>query len=79
MNEDGSEERTIFSRRLDPLLSIQSLAWSPDSSQIAFVVYDENLAEGEVWVTDADGGNAKKLPAGPYSEPAGLDWAAAPD
>jgi TolB protein len=80
MNEDGSEERTIFSRGPDPLLWIHSLGWSPDSSQIAFVVYNDRVGEGgEVWVTDADGGNAHKLPVGPYSEPYGLDWAPARD
>jgi Tol biopolymer transport system component len=83
MNEDGTEERTL----LPPGEGGGGPAWSPDGSQIAFIhCYenlgeDENLGEGEadIWVMDADGGNAHTLQAGPYTEPGGLDWAAARD
>jgi TolB protein len=75
VNADGSEERTL----LPPGEDGSGPEWSPDGSQIAFIRSDVNLGESEIWVMDADGGNARKLPAGPYSEPHGLDWAAARD
>ena len=71
MNDDGSDDRTLFPPGAP---DAGQPAWSPDGTQIAFTRYDD-----EIWVTDADGGNAHKLQAGPYSEPWGLDWAAARD
>lgn len=34
--------------------------WSPDGARLAFVV-DENDGTADIWVADADGGNARKL------------------
>jgi Tol biopolymer transport system component len=79
MNADGSEAR----RLLSPEEGGSDLAWSPDSSQIAFIhcvktPVEPDVVGSEIWVMDADGGNAHALPAGPYASPWGLDWAAAP-
>lgn len=86
MNDDGSEERTLFVLAPgEP--GGTGPAWSPDGSQIAFVrtyfnldlAARERLDEPDIWVMDADGGNAHPLKAGPYSLTGGLDWAAATD
>lgn len=74
LNLDGSGERTL----LPPGEDVGGPVWSPDGSQIAFIRNDD-LGDSGIWVMDADGGNAQKLEAGPYSEPWGLDWAAASD
>jgi Tol biopolymer transport system component len=73
-NDDGSEEHTL----LPPGVDGGFPAWSPDGSQIAFIGYDD-VGDSVIWVMDADGANAHKLQAGPYTEPLRLDWAAASD
>ncbi len=74
LNDEGSEERTLFRSRW-PDAFFEQPAWSPDSSQIAFTW----LGQDGVWVMDADGDNAHKLKTGPYTEPGELDRAAAGD
>jgi hypothetical protein len=59
--------------------------WLPDRVPPTYFINREEPVpepppdEPDIWVMDADGGNAHKLWAGPYSEPWGLDWAAASD
>jgi Tol biopolymer transport system component len=53
MNADGSDQKILMS------VDAGSLAWSPDSSKIAFV---SDVASGtDIWVINADGTNQVKL------------------
>lgn len=56
---DGSDDHPLL-----PDVTAEQLHpdWSPDGTKVAFVVAnDPNVFGGQIWVADADGGNARKL------------------
>ena len=53
-NADGSNIQPLFGRTGD-----HSPVWSPDGSKVAFIRGD--LPQADLWVADANGGNAVKL------------------
>ena len=56
MNRDGSESTQLTSFQ-DNGISVSSPTWSPDGSQIAFIVYDISAIDGQIYVMDSDGSN----------------------
>jgi Tol biopolymer transport system component len=73
MNPDGSGRRAVDIPG-GPCLG--SLAWSPDSSKIAFVDYSQPQPHLSAWVINADGSQPKKIFEFPKSVYAwiGLHW-----
>lgn len=60
---DGRRQRAWDS---DPLAVRTFLAWSPDGTQVAYIRMPDTqlpFPEGELWVADADGTNARRLAA----------------
>jgi Tol biopolymer transport system component len=65
MEPDGSIPRTLTG---DTLFNHSSLAWSPDSSTLAYMRFNraDISQEAEIWTVSADGQNARKLFGGGY-------------
>ncbi len=57
-NQDGSDRHAIATGLPG---EHRAAAWSPDGTQIAFVVRDTATPLGAIWVADADGSNARQL------------------
>ena len=60
---DGSDERVLFECPKD----CESPKWSPDGRQVAF-------STDTIWLMDADGANARKLPLKSFSYAAVVTW-----
>jgi TolB protein len=81
MNGDGSDAVQLTSSPEDAPVSYSQPAWSPDGSKLAFVATDDSGA-GSVYVSGADGKNARKVADGgadPVWSPDGMQIAFAGD
>jgi Tol biopolymer transport system component len=65
MDADGSNVRLLTN---DTLINHSALAWSPDSSTLAFMRFDRsNISQpAEIWVMDTNGDNPRMLVQGGY-------------
>lgn len=76
INLDGSNEQALVTRPLETPIRALSLAWSKDSSLIAFCSRRENEDTSEVFVTDTAAGNVQQLTDSKIGKIFRLGWLA---
>jgi dipeptidyl aminopeptidase/acylaminoacyl peptidase len=75
MPVDGGEPRRLTNAPGDE----RSIAWSPDSRQIAFISSPRRVASSRLWVVPATGGEPRSLLGDWQYEPSSFEWSTSGD